>query len=476
MKVAELREALEARGLDTRGTKPFLVSRLEDAISKDTSEVEEKGRLKEMKEAILAESSTAPPGVAAAPAPSTPGRRSRRLSGEYAALAAGGTPVRRRLLDSVTGSPSRMGSPARKTRRISGGDERPSTPSRRSRRLSGCSADGDEEELPPAPHIIPDPIEEVEEEETEEKAESEVVAKIEGEGAEVATELDEKEGEKLEELEPDKKLEETETDEKLEPQVEETQLDDKKEEEKIEEEETASKNSEKAETAAPEETKSNVDDLKELGTTGEESNPEDKMEVEQVDEKVEVESEKSKTEENASEGESEKENVSEEVVKSVEGAAEESSKDDSFSSAACAVIGSTNALISSLRQEMAARNSLVAPKQIPRQKPKSGKFWKEERSAFRSLKKDKGQRLTFDQRLAMKEEKVRNRDLAKTLLEQKNLKKEEMRKKIEENKTKKLENERKAEQFQVIKNPAKIKRMKKKQLRQLEKRDILAAK
>merc|ERR1712113_203022 len=101
--------------------------------------------------------------------------------------------------------------------------------------------------------------------------------------------------------------------------------------------------------------------------------------------------------------------------------------------------------------------SLVAPKQIPRQKPKSGKFWKAERSAFRAIKKDKGQRLSFEQRLALKEEK------------------EEMRKKIEENKAKKLENERKAEQFQVIKNPAKIKRMKKKQLRQLEKRDTLAA-
>merc|ERR1719166_905808 len=136
-------------------------------------------------------------------------------------------------------------------------------------------------------------------------------------------------------------------------------------------------------------------------------------------------------------------------------------EDDSFSSAACDVISSTNTLIANLRQEMASRSSLVAPKQIPRQKPKSGKFWKAERSAFRAIKKDKGQRLSFEQRLALQE--------------QKNQKKEEMRKKIEENKAKKLQNERKAEQFQVIKNPAKIKRMKKKQLRQLEKRDILAA-
>ena len=58
-------------------------------------------------------------------------------------------------------------------------------------------------------------------------------------------------------------------------------------------------------------------------------------------------------------------------------------EDDSFSSAACDVISSTNTLIANLRQEMASRSSLVAPKQIPRQKPKSGKFWKAERSAFR---------------------------------------------------------------------------------------------
>merc|ERR1712192_247334 len=239
---------------------------------------------------------------------------------------------------------------------------------------------------------------------------------------------------------------------------------------KMEEDEKAVKDSEKTETVTPEESKSNVEESEEVDSQVAEVAGE--MEVEQVDEKIEIESEKSKTEENTSEGESEKENVSApgQVTTS------DSTKDDSFSTAASAVIGSTNALISSLRQEMASRNSLVAPKQIPRQKPKSGKFWKEGRSAFRSLKKDKGQRLTFDQRLEIKYEKVRNRELAKTLLEQKNLKKEEMRKKIEENKTKKLENERKAEQFQVIKNPAKIKRMKKKQLRQLEKRDILAAK
>lgn len=78
--------------------------------------------------------------------------------------------------------------------------------------------------------------------------------------------------------------------------------------------------------------------------------------------------------------------------------------------------------------------------------------------------------MNFEQRLAMKQEKEKNRDLANLLQKRKAMKKEEMRKKIEENKTKKSENEKKSEQYQVIKNPAKIKR----QLCQLEKRDILA--
>ena len=238
--------------------------------------------------------------------------------------------------------------------------------------------------MPPAPTTIPEPIEEVEEEEIEEKTESEVVRKIESEVGEASTELDAKKGEELEEERT--AIKDSEKEDSVAPEEAKSSGDDSgttgEGEKIVEEAEEASEDSEK--TTAPEEPKSNVDESKEIGIIGGETNHEDEMETEVDEKKVEIESENSKTEENTSEGESEKENVSaEDVVNSVEGAAEEIAKDDSFSSAACAVIGSTNALISSLRQEMAARNSLVAPKQIPRQKPKSGKFWKEERSAFR---------------------------------------------------------------------------------------------
>lgn len=126
-----------------------------------------------------------------------------------------------------------------------------------------------------------------------------------------------------------------------------------------------------------------------------------------------------------------------------------------------------------LKTKLTSALPIIPSKIIPRQKPKSGKFWKSERSQFRKIKKDKGQRNTFEKRLKLKEEKARNKEMANYLMDLKNKKKEEIRLKIEENLKKKEENQKKSEQFQIIKNPAKMKRMKKKQLRMLEKRDIL---
>merc|ERR1712083_1191756 len=121
-------------------------------------------------------------------------------------------------------------------------------------------------------------------------------------------------------------------------------------------------------------------------------------------------------------------------------------------------------------------NLLVKPDVIPRQKPKSGKFWKAERSQFRAIKKDRGPRLTFQQRVKRKEETEQAKELAEMLKQRKYQKKQEMKEKIEANKKRKEENEKKAEVYQIIKNPAKIKRMKKKQLRMLAKRDTLEVK
>ncbi|XP_023324273.1 chromatin assembly factor 1 subunit A-A-like [Eurytemora carolleeae] len=108
---------------------------------------------------------------------------------------------------------------------------------------------------------------------------------------------------------------------------------------------------------------------------------------------------------------------------------------------------------------------------IPWQKRKSGKFWKTERSQFRALKKDKGQRRTFEERLKLKEERIRNNELGNMLMKEKIAKKQDLRQRIAENKKKKEEKQLKNEVYQVVRNPNKIKKMKKSDL---VKRDILA--
>jgi len=104
---------------------------------------------------------------------------------------------------------------------------------------------------------------------------------------------------------------------------------------------------------------------------------------------------------------------------------------------------------------------------------KSGRFWKSERDRFRSTIKSKGlKQVSSQKRIAQKQQILRVREYEKSLKEDVKRLREEKKQRTEENKKRRVENEKKNEIVQVIKNPAKIKRMKKKQLRMLAKRDV----
>ncbi|XP_068176984.1 coiled-coil domain-containing protein 86 [Antennarius striatus] len=112
---------------------------------------------------------------------------------------------------------------------------------------------------------------------------------------------------------------------------------------------------------------------------------------------------------------------------------------------------------------------------IPLGKPKSGRVWKNRnKQRFSALVRDKPLCSSWEKKMESKREKELVKRFSLQLKEEKSRQKEEKRKRREENVKRRAENERKAEIVQVIKNTAKIKRMKKKQLRKIEKRDTLA--
>ncbi|KAJ2942891.1 hypothetical protein O0L34_g15080 [Tuta absoluta] len=120
-----------------------------------------------------------------------------------------------------------------------------------------------------------------------------------------------------------------------------------------------------------------------------------------------------------------------------------------------------------------------APKQIAKKKkqdgvrgkPKSGRFWKTEKQRFATINKTKGLKSDFQKKTALRLELQRAKELSKQKqeeLKQKELERKERRRK---NIEKTEENKKKAEVVQVITNTAKLKRMRKKQLRFIQKRD-----
>ncbi|XP_051769283.1 coiled-coil domain-containing protein 86 [Ctenopharyngodon idella] len=114
-------------------------------------------------------------------------------------------------------------------------------------------------------------------------------------------------------------------------------------------------------------------------------------------------------------------------------------------------------------------------KTVPFGKPKSGRVWKDrKKQRFSALLRDKPLRTSWEKKMEAKREKQLVKQYHQQLKDEQAKEKEDKKKRRAENLRRRAENERKAEIVQVIKNTAKIKRMKKKQLRKIEKRDTLS--
>lgn len=108
---------------------------------------------------------------------------------------------------------------------------------------------------------------------------------------------------------------------------------------------------------------------------------------------------------------------------------------------------------------------------IPRGKPKSGRVWKNPKQRFSSIIKTKGIKSSLEKRKALREELNRAKEASRAIMAEQQREKELKKERRRQNLKRQEENRKKSEVVQVITNTTKIKRMRKKQLRYIEKRD-----
>ncbi|CRL05015.1 CLUMA_CG018257, isoform A, partial [Clunio marinus] len=103
--------------------------------------------------------------------------------------------------------------------------------------------------------------------------------------------------------------------------------------------------------------------------------------------------------------------------------------------------------------------------------PKSGKFWKGPKEKFRKIQNTLPKKTT-QQHLKLRDDLRKIKALSKSIKEEKKNENELKKQRREENAKRREENELKNQQVQIITNTSKLKRIKKKQLRQIQKRDL----
>ncbi|KAF3427662.1 hypothetical protein E2986_03805 [Frieseomelitta varia] len=111
--------------------------------------------------------------------------------------------------------------------------------------------------------------------------------------------------------------------------------------------------------------------------------------------------------------------------------------------------------------------------QIPKGKPKSGRVWKEEKKRFSSIVKTRGIRLSFDKKQKLRENLKHIKEMSRAIKAEKQAQKEAKKERRRANLKRAEENQRKSEIVQVITNTAKLKKIKRKHLRMIQKRDTL---